>query len=67
MYKTKEYLLANGAPRYDAGTLHVQMLLGKAPCCAAVRTLSLCSRNIHGKYVAQFTCRSVTVKVVVSM
>ena len=22
-YKTKEYVLANGAPRHDAGSLHV--------------------------------------------
>jgi hypothetical protein len=58
--KTKEYVLANGAPRHDAGTLHVQMCLSKAPYCAAVRALHLCSRNIHGEYLAQFTRGSVT-------
>ncbi len=67
IYKTKEYVLTNGAPRHDAGTLHVYMRLGKALYCAAVRALSLCSCNIHGKYVAQLTCGSVTIKVVIGM
>jgi hypothetical protein len=65
LYKTKEHVLTNGASRHDAGTLHVYMRLGKALYCAAVGTLFLCSCNIHGKYVAQLTCGSVTVKVVV--
>jgi len=64
IYKTKEYVIASGAPRHDAGTLHIQVRLGKPFCCAAVRTLSFCSRNIHGEYSAQFACGSVTVKVV---
>jgi len=41
------------------------MRFGKTLCCAAVRTLSLRSCNIHGKYVAQFTGSSVTVNIVV--
>jgi hypothetical protein len=65
LYKAKKHLLATGAPRHEAGTLRVQMRLGKALCCTAMRTLSLCSRNIHGKYVAQFTRGSVTIKVIV--
>jgi hypothetical protein len=40
------------------------MCLGKALCRAAVRTLSTGNCNIHGEYFAQFTCGSVTVKVV---
>jgi hypothetical protein len=67
IYKTKKYVLTNGAPRHNAGTLHVYMRLGKALYCAAVRTLSFCSCNIHGKYVAQLTCSSVTVKVVIGI
>jgi hypothetical protein len=67
VYKTKEYVLANGAPRDDAGTLHVQMRLGEARCSAAVRALSLGSRDIHGEYPAQFAGGSVTVKVVVGI
>jgi len=43
------------------------MCLGKPLCGAAVRTLSLCDRNIHGEYLAQFTCGSVTVKVIVGI
>src|SRR4029077_3171931 len=43
------------------------MRLSKALYRAAVRTLSLCSCNIHGKYVAQLTCSSVTVKVVIGI
>ena len=41
------------------------MRLGKVLCRSAMRTLSLCSSDIHGKYVAQFTCGSVAVKIVV--
>ena len=58
-------MLTNGAPRHETGTLHVYMCLSKALYCAAVRTLSLRSCNIHGKYVAQFTGSSVTVNIVV--
>src|SRR5712692_1672954 len=65
--KTKEYLLANGAPHHDAGTLHVHMRLGKALDRTALRTLSLCSCDIHGEYCAQCTCGSVTVKIVVDI
>lgn len=63
IYKTKEYVLTNGAPGHETWSLHVYMCLSKALCSAAVRTVSLCSCNIHGKYVAQFTRSSVTVKV----
>ena len=41
------------------------MRLGKVLCRSTMRTLSLCSGDIHGEYVAQFTCGSVAVKVVV--
>ena len=34
IYKTKKYVLAIDAPSYDAGALHVDMRLGKAPYCA---------------------------------
>jgi hypothetical protein len=67
IYKTKEYVLTNGAPGHEAWSLHVYMCLSKALYCAAVRTLSHCSCNVHGKYVAQLTCGSVTVKVVIGM
>jgi hypothetical protein len=33
----------------------------QSACCAAMRALYLCSRNIHGEYLAQFTRGSVTV------
>jgi len=65
--QTKEHLFANGAPRHDAGSLHVQMRLGKALRCTAVRALSLCSRNIHDKYSAQFTGGCVAVKVFIGL
>ena len=67
VYKTKDYVLTNGATRHEAGTLHVYMRLGKAFYCAAVRALSLCSCNIHGKYAAQLACGSVTIKVVIGI
>jgi hypothetical protein len=67
VYQTQYYLLADGAPRHDAWTLHVQMCFGKALRCATVRTLSYCCRNIRSKYFAQFTSGSVAVEVVVSM
>jgi hypothetical protein len=47
IYKTKEHVLTSGAPCYDAGTLHIQMRLGKAALFAAICTLSLCSRDIE--------------------
>jgi hypothetical protein len=43
------------------------MRLSKVFSGAAVRALSLCSRNIDGEYFAQFTRRSITVKVVVGI
>ena len=58
-------MLANGAPRHETGTLHVYMCLSKALYYAAVRTLSLRSRNIDREYSAQFTRGAVTVKIVV--
>src|SRR5215472_17983432 len=62
--KTKEHVLANDATRHNAGALHVNMRLGKALFRAAVRTLSLCGRNIYRENFAQFPGGSVTVKVV---
>jgi len=64
IYKAKEYVLANGASRDEAGTLHIQMRLGKGLRRAAMRTLSVCSRNIQGEYVAQFTRGSVAIEIV---
>jgi hypothetical protein len=66
-YKTKEYVFARGAPRHKAGSLRIQMRLGKALDSAAMRALSLCSRNIHGEDVAQFTRGSVAIEVVVGV
>ncbi len=66
-YNTKEYVLANGAPSHDAGTLHVDMCLGKTLSCAAVRTLSFCGCKVQGEYLAQFAGGSITVKVVVGV
>jgi hypothetical protein len=43
------------------------MRLGKVLYGAAMRTLSLCSRNIHGEYFGQITRNCVAVKVVVSI
>ena len=54
-------MLANDATRHNAGALHVNMRLGKALFRAAVRTLSLCSRNIYRENFAQFPGGSVTV------
>jgi hypothetical protein len=52
IYQTKEHMLANGAARHDSGALHIQMCLSEALGCAAVRTLSFRSRNVHGEYGA---------------
>jgi len=35
LYKSKDHMLTIGAPRHEAGTLHVQMRFGKTLCCAA--------------------------------
>jgi hypothetical protein len=43
------------------------MSVGEAIGCAAMRALSLCSGNIHSENVAQFTCGSIPVKVVVGV
>jgi len=67
IYETKEYVLANGAPRHDAGSLHVQMRLGKPPYCTTVCTLSLCGRNIHGEDLAQVTRGGIPVDVISSI
>src|ERR1700756_5579766 len=40
------------------------MRLGKAPLCAAIRTLSFRACNIHREYSAQFTRGCISVKVV---
>jgi hypothetical protein len=40
------------------------MRLGKAPLCAAIRTLSFRACNIHREYSAQFTPGCISVKVV---
>jgi len=60
----QEYMSARRTSRDKARALHVQMCLGKQSLCAAIGTLSLCTRNIHHEYPAQFTCGSVTVKVI---
>src|SRR5260370_35472530 len=54
--------MASGAPSHDAGTLHVDMCIGKAVSCAAVDTLSFCSRKVQGEYFAQFTGGRVAVE-----
>jgi hypothetical protein len=64
IYKAKEYVLANGASRHEAGALHIQTRLGKGLCRTTMRTLSLSSRNIQGEYVAQFTRGSIAIKIV---
>jgi hypothetical protein len=43
------------------------MRLGKVLCGAAMRTLALCRRSIHGEYFGQVTRDRVAVKVVVSI
>ena len=45
----------------------VLMLLVLVAFVYAVRALSLCGRNIHGKYSAQFTGGCVSVEVVVGL
>jgi hypothetical protein len=35
------------------------------PFCAAVRTLTLCSRNIQGEYLAQFTRASIAIEIII--
>jgi hypothetical protein len=60
-------MLASGAPRDDAGPLHVQMSLGKSLLCAAVRTVTLRRGDINGEYFAQFARGSITVKILVAM
>jgi len=64
-YKTKEYVLANGASRYEAWSLHVYMRFCKALYCAAMRALCFRNRNVHREYFAQFTRGSIAVKVMV--
>jgi hypothetical protein len=61
IYNAKKDMLASSAPRYEAWSLHIYPCLGKALCTAAVRTLSLCARDIDREYLAQFTSGSVTV------
>lgn len=61
--KAKQHVFADSAARDDAGTLHIQMRFGKRFCCAAVRTLSLSGRDIHGEYSAQFSRGSVAIEV----
>jgi len=63
--KTKKHMLALGASRHDARTSDIQMRFGESSYCAAVGATSLCRRNIHSEYSAQFAGGSVTVKVVV--
>jgi len=63
-YQTKEHVLAIGAPCHDARTLHVDMCVGEALSCAAVGTLSFCSRKVQGEYFAQFTGGRIAVEVV---
>ena len=50
--KPEKYVLASGAPRHYAWTVHVQMCFGKALRCAAVCTPSLRSRDIDYEYPA---------------
>src|SRR5215472_4374496 len=57
-------MLAERAPRNEAGTLQIQMHIGKALLGATIPTLSFCGRNVHCEYHAQFTCGSITVKIV---
>jgi hypothetical protein len=60
-------VFANGAPGDDTGAAHINMRLGKTLSCAAMCTLSDCSRNINGEYTAQFARNGVAVKVIVRM
>src|SRR5215813_1148958 len=45
-------------------TFHVQVSFSQPSLCAAIGALALCARNIRREYPAQFTCSSVTVKVI---
>ena len=62
--EAEQYIPAQRTPRDEAGALHIQMRLGKAPLCATIRTLSFRARNIHREYSAQFTRGCISVKVV---
>src|SRR5207244_3524105 len=62
--ESKEYMPAKRTSCNEAGTLRIQMRLGKATLCAAIRTLSFCAGNVHREYSAQFTCGSISVKIV---
>jgi hypothetical protein len=59
--KSKEYMPAKRTSCNHAGALRIQMRLGKAPLCAAIRTLSFGVGNIHCEYSAQFPCGSISV------
>jgi hypothetical protein len=63
-HKPKKHVLASGAPRNNARTLHVHVRFREVFSCAAVRAVCLSSRNINLEYVAQFTRSCIAVKVV---
>ena len=63
-YQAKQHVLASGASRHKARTLHIYMRFSKSLGHATKRTLSLRSRYINREYSAQFTRRGITVKVV---
>jgi len=64
IYQAKQHVLASGASRHKARTLHIYMRFRKSLGHATKRTLPLRSRYIDGEYSAQFTRRGITVKIV---
>ena len=64
IYDAEEYVFANCASCHNSRSLHVHMSLGEAFDRAAIRTLSLCGRDIHRKYAAQLPRGSITVNIV---
>jgi hypothetical protein len=52
VYEPKQHMVAHSAPRNETRTIHIQMSIGKAPLCPAIRTLSFGGGQIHSKYPA---------------
>jgi hypothetical protein len=65
IHKTKEYVLASGASRHKTWAMHVYVCFRQALRSATFRALSRCSRDIDGKYSAQFTGGGIAVEVIV--
>jgi hypothetical protein len=65
IYKTKEHVLASGASCHKAWAMHVYVCFSEAFRGATFSAPSRCSRDIDGKYFAQFAGGGIAVEVIV--